>query len=148
MILAFAAPHCLFKNRHPAEMHFYPVVLGGAFALALASREKVRRVPFCASVVAMSMVFAMGWCDKMSTVYVTSGRAKGLMEEIRGQVPDFNTPMEYTVRATTGLRPYSVYSQSPAWCLDHGRALRSFNGWRESKVKIVEEFGREMPIVR
>ena len=39
-------------------------------------------------------------------------------------------------------------SLSPAWCLDHGGALRSLNGWRESKVRIVEEFGREMPIVR
>ena len=139
VILAFAAPHCLFRNHHPAEMHFYPVVLGGAFALALAPMDKVRRVPFCASVVAMSIVFAMGWYDKMSTMYVTSGRAKELMAEIRDKVSDFNAPMEYKVKAVTGLRPYSVYSQSPAWCLDHGGALRCLNGWRESKVKIVEE---------
>ena len=139
VILAFAAPHCLFKNHHPAEMHFYPVVLGGAFALALAPIDKVRRVPFCASVVAMSIVFAMGWCDKLSTMYVTSGRAKELMAEIRDKVSDFDTPTEYKVKAVTELRPYSVYSQSPAWCLDHGGALRSLNGWRESKVKIVEE---------
>lgn len=46
---------------------------------------------------------------------------------------------EYKVKAVTGLRPYSVYSQSSAWCLDHGGALRCLNGWRESKVKIVEE---------
>ena len=139
VILAFAAPHCLFKNHHPAEMHFYPVVLGGAFALALAPMDQVRRMPFCASVAAMCMVFAMGWCDKLSTMYVTSGRAKGLMAEIKGKVSDFNTPMEYKVKAVRGLRPYSVYSQSPAWCLDHGGALRCLNGWRDSKVKIVEE---------
>lgn len=139
VILAFAAPHCLFKNHHPAEMHFYPVVLGGALALALAPIDKVRRVPFCVSVAAMSIVFAMGWCDKLSTMYVTSGRAKGLMAEIKGKVSDFNAPMEYKVKAVTGLKPYSVYSQSPAWCLDHGGALRCLNGWRDSKVKIVEE---------
>ena len=66
-------------------------------------------------------------------------RAKGLMAEIKGKVSDFNTPMEYKVKAVKGLRPYSVYSQSPVWCLDHGGALRCLNGWRESKVKIVEE---------
>lgn len=139
VVLAFAAPHCLFKNHHPAEMHFYPVVLGGAFALALAPIDTTRRMPFYASVAAMCMVFAMGWYDKMSTMYVTSGRAKGLMAEIKGKVSDFNTPTEYKVKAATGLKPYSVYSQSPAWCLDHGGALRCLNGWRESKVKIVEE---------
>lgn len=43
------------------------------------------------------------------------------------------------LKAVTGLKLYSVNSQSLEWCLDHGGALRCLNGWRESKMKIVEE---------
>ena len=139
VVLAFSAPHCLFKSHHPAEMHFYPVVLGGAFALALIPLDEIKRIPFSFAVMSMVLVFAIGWCDKMATIYVTSSRAEKLFGKIKEDVADFNVPLEYTARVDKGIVRYSVFSQSPVWCLDGGRALRSLNGWRDAKVKIVEE---------
>ncbi len=139
VISAFAAPHCLFKNHHPAEMHFYPVLLGGAFVIAITPLDKIRRVSFSIAVVAMGIVFALGWYDKLSTIYATSSRAERLMADIKGTVSDFNRPFKYVVKVDEDLVPYSVFSQSPAWCLDYGRALRCLNGWRESKIVIIEE---------
>lgn len=139
VILAFAAPHCLFKNHHPAEMHFYPVVLGGALALALVPMSECKRIPFGLAIVLMATVFAIGWWDKMTTIYVTSARAEALFEKIKSEVKDFGMPSEYVIKADPDGVRYSVFSQSPAWCLDHGRALRCLNGWREPMLKIVEE---------
>jgi hypothetical protein len=139
VVLAFAAPHCLFKNHHPAEMHFYPVVLGGAFALAMITMGELRRIPLSVAVVLMVTVFAIGWCDKMVTIYATSARAEKLLANIKDEVKDFNVPKEYAVKADKNMVRYSIFSQSPAWCLDDGRALRCLNGWRETQVKIVEE---------
>ena len=76
IIFVFAAPHCLFKNHHPAEMHFYPVVLGVALAVALISLDYAKRIPFIVSVVSMCAVFAIGWFDKMTAIYESSERAK------------------------------------------------------------------------
>ena len=139
VVVAFAAPHCLFKNHHPAEMHFYPVVLGGAFALAMMPWDGMKRIPFSLAVVSMAGVFAIGWCDKMATIYTTSARAEKVLANIKAEVKDFDAPMAYAVQADKDVVRYSVFSQSPAWCLDSGHALRSLNGWRESKVKLVEE---------
>ena len=143
VIIAFAAPHCLFKNHHPAEMHFYPVLLGGAFVIAITPLDKIRRVPFGIAVAAMGIVFALGWYDKLTTIYATSARVERLMADIKGEVPDFNRPFEYVVKSDEDLVRYSVFSQSPAWCLDYGRALRCLNGWRESKIVIIEERQRD-----
>ena len=139
VIVAFAAPHCMFKNHHPAEMHFYPVLLGGAFTLAMIPLNETSRVPFSSSVILMTAVFAIGWCDKISTIYASNAKAERLLSKIKADVWDFNVPKEYTVKANKDEMRYSVFMQSPAWCLDYGRALRSQNEWRESKVTIVEE---------
>ena len=139
MILAFAAPHCLFKNHHPAEMHFYPVVLGTALAIAIIPMDYAKRMPFIVSVVSMCAVFAIGWFDKMTSIYESSARAKALLAEVRDSVADFSVANEYRVKSTPEVARYSVFSQPATWCLDNGRAFRCLNGWRESKLVLVEE---------
>ena len=139
VILAFAAPHCLFKNHHPAEMHFYPVVLGTALAIALIPIDYAKRMPFIVSVVSMCAVFAIGWFDKMTSIYESSARAKALLAEVRDSVADFSVANEYRVKSTPEVARYSVFSQPATWCLDNGRAFRCLNGWRESKLVLVEE---------
>ena len=139
VILAFAAPHCLFKNHHPAEMHFYPVVLGTALAIAIIPMDYAKRMPFIVSVVSMCAVFAIGWFDKMTAIYESSARAKALLAEVRDSVADFSVATEYRVKSTPKVARYSVYSQPATWCLDNGRAFRCLNGWRESKLVLVEE---------
>lgn len=139
VVLAFAAPHCLFKNHHPAEMHFYPVVLGGALLVGLLPVAAQRTKFFGCAAGIMACLFAVGWGDKLLHIYDTNGRAKALLAEIKASGKDLNTPSEYTVKSDPELVRYSVFSQSPAWCLDYGRALRSENGWRDSRVKIVEK---------
>lgn len=139
VILAFAAPHCLFKNHHPAEMHFYPVVLGTALAIANIPMDYAKRMPFIVSVVSMCAVFAIGWFDKMTSIYESSARAKALLAEVQQSVADFSAPSEYRVKCAQEVASYSVFSQPAIWCLDNGRAFRCLNGWRESKVVLVEE---------
>ncbi len=139
VILAFAAPHCLFKNHHPAEMHFYPVVLGTALGIALIPMDYVKRIPFIVSVVSMCAVFAIGWFDKMTAIYASSARAKALLAEVRDSVPDVSLAKEYRVLSAPEVVRYSVFSQPATWCLDNGRAFRCLNGWRESKVVLAEE---------
>lgn len=139
VILAFAAPHCLFKNHHPAEMHFYPVVLGTALAIAIIPMDYAKRIPFTVSVVSMCVVFAIGWFDKMTSIYKSSARAKALLAEVRDSVVDFSMANEYRVKSTPEVARYSVFSQPAVWCLDNGRAFRCLNGWRESKLVLVEE---------
>ena len=139
MILAFAAPHCLFKNHHPAEMHFYPVVLGTALAIALIPMDYSKRMAFMVSVVSMCAVFAIGWFDKMTSIYASSARARALLAEVQQSVADFSAPSEYRVKCAQEVASYSVFSQPAIWCLDNGRAFRCLNGWRESKVVLVEE---------
>lgn len=139
MILAFAAPHCLFKNHHPAEMHFYPVVLGTALAIAIIPMDYAKRMPFIVAVVYMCAVFAIGWFDKMTAIYESSARAKALLAEVRDSVADFSVATEYRVKSTPEVARYSVFSQPATWCLDNGRAFRCLNGWRESKLVLVEE---------
>ena len=139
MILAFAAPHCLFKNHHPAEMHFYPVVLGTALAIAIIPMDYAKRMPFIVSVVSMCAVFAIGWFDKMTSIYESSARAKALLAEVRDSVADFSVANEYRVKSPLEVARYSVFSQPATWCLDNGRAFRCLNGWRESKGVLVEE---------
>lgn len=139
VILAFAAPHCLFKNHHPAEMHFYPVVLGTALAIANIPMDYAKRMPFIVSVVSMCAVFAIGWFDKMTSIYESSARAKALLAEVRDSVVDFSMANEYRVKSTPEVARYSVFSQPAVWCLDNGRAFRCLNGWRESKLVLVEE---------
>lgn len=139
IILAFAAPHCLFKNHHPAEMHFYPVVLGAALAIALIPLNNGKWVPFMASVVSMCVVFTIGWFDKMTAIYESSERAKALLAEIRNSVSDFSTPSVYRVKYAPEVVRYSVFSQPAIWCLGNGQAFRCYNGWRESKLVLVDE---------
>ena len=139
VIAAFAAPHCLFKNHHPAEMHFYPVVLGTALAISLTPLDYAKRIPFIVSVVSMCAVFAIGWFDKMTAIYASSERARALFEEVRQSVADFSAPSEYRVKSVHEVARYSVFSQPATWCLDNGRAFRCLNGWRESKVVLAEE---------
>ena len=139
VILAFAAPHCLFKNHHPAEMHFYPVVLGTALAIALIPVDYAKRMPFIVAVVSMCAVFAIGWFDKMTAIYESSARAKALLAEVRDSVADFSVATEYRVKSTPEVARYSVFSQPATWCLDNGRAFRCLNGWRETKLVLVEE---------
>lgn len=139
VILAFAAPHCLFKNHHPAEMHFYPVVLGTALAIAIIPMDYVKRMPFIVAVVSMCAVFAIGWFDKMTAIYASSARAKALLAEVRDSVADFSAANEYRVKSTPEVARYSVFSQPATWCLDNGRAFRCLNGWRETKLVLVEE---------
>ena len=139
VILAFAAPHCLFKNHHPAEMHFYPVVLGTALAIALIPMDYSKRMAFMVSVVSMCAVFAIGWFDKMTSIYASSARARALLAKVQQSVADFSAPSEYRVKCAQEVASYSVFSQPAIWCLDNGRAFRCLNGWRESKVVLVEE---------
>lgn len=139
VILAFAAPHCLFKNHHPAEMHFYPVVLGTALAIAIIPMDYAKRIPFIVSVVSMCAVFAIGWYDKMAAIYASSARAKALLAEVRDSVTDYSVPAEYRVKSASDVSRYSVFSQPATWCLDYGRAFRCLNGWRESKLVLVDE---------
>lgn len=139
VILAFAAPHCLFKNHHPAEMHFYPVVLGTALAIAIIPMDYAKRMPFIVSVVSMCAVFTIGWFDKMTSIYASSARARALLAEVQQSVADFSAPSEYRVKCAEEVASYSVFSQPAIWCLDNGRAFRCLNGWRESKVVLVEE---------
>lgn len=139
MILAFAAPHCLFKNHHPAEMHFYPVVLGTALALALIPMNYAKRMPVIVSVSSMCAVFAIGWFDKMTAIYESSARAEALLAEVRNSVPVLSVPSVYRVKGAPEVVRYSVFSQPAIWCLGDGSAFRRYNGWRESKVALVEE---------
>lgn len=139
VVVAFAAPHCLFKNHHPAEMHFYPVVLGAALAVALIPINFANRASFIVSVVSMCGVFAIGWFDRMTAIYATNTRAKALLSDVRDSVSNFSVRSEYRVKGETETARYSVFSQPATWCLDNGRAFRCFNDWRESKVVLVEE---------
>lgn len=138
IIVAFALPQCLFKNHHPAEMHFYPVLIGGAFLVALVTVEKRKTWCYRFASVVMVSLFAIGWCDKLVTIYATSERAKTLLAEVRSKVYDYNEKRVFVVKQDTVVPRYSVYLQPAAWCLDYGRALRAENSWRESSVRIEE----------
>lgn len=139
IIFVFAVPHCLFKNHHPAEMHFYPVVLGGALAVALISLDYAKRIPFIVSVVSMCAVFAIGWFDKMTAIYESSERAKTLLAEVTNSVCDFSFSSVYRVKCAPAVVRYSVFSQPAIWCLDNGRAFRSLNAWKEIEFVLIEE---------
>ena len=139
LIFAMALPHCFSRNHHPAEMHFYPVILGGSFAVGIMLRNgcnmRLARLAF----VAMMVVYAIGWCDKICEVYSNSIRAQNLFSSIQAGMSGSKTNRTFVVCKDSAVYHYSVFTQSAAWGLDYGTAFRSLNGWKESKVRIVED---------
>lgn len=139
LIFSMALPHCFSRNHHPAEMHFYPVILGGCLAvgIVLSNGCKIRMARLAFG--AMMVVYAIGWCDKIWEVYCNSARAQHLFSIIQEGISDSETNRTFVVSKDATAYHYSVFTQSAAWGLDYGTAFRTLNGWDESKIRIVEE---------
>jgi len=131
MAAAFAAPHCFFKGHHPAEMHFYPVIFAGAVFVALMSTAAGRMGLRLCSVTSMIVLFACGWCDRLTEVHRHSERTKALFHELAGKEIDFSKPVYFIAEADPNVKYYSVFTESAGHGLYWGKACRALNGWRD-----------------
>lgn len=131
LAIAFASPHCFFKGHHPAEMHFYPVLFAGSVLMALfpCAPEKIKLRYL--SVGAMILLFASGWCIKVSEVRKHSGRTSALFHELSKKKFDYSKPIYFIAEGDPSVKYYSVFTESAGHGLYWGKACRAFNGWRD-----------------
>lgn len=129
--LAFAAPHCFFTGHHPAEMHFYPVVFAGSmFTALLPVAAGQSRIRYC-GIVALAVLFACGWYDRLTEVYRHSERTRTLFLELAKKQIDFSKPVYFIAEVDPNVKYYSVFTESAAHGLYWGKACRAFNAWRD-----------------
>ena len=131
LAIAFASPHCFFKGHHPAEMHFYPVLFSGSVLMALfpCAPEKIKLRYL--SVGAMILLFASGWCIKVSEVRKHSDRTRVLFQELSRKKLDYSKPIYFIAEGDPTVKYYSVFTESAGHGVYWGRACRAFNGWRD-----------------
>ena len=137
IILSFVAPHCFFKHFHPAELHLYSVVIGVSLLAGCVKFSKLQ----CGGVVmgtsCLIILFCIGWVDKITEIYGRSARLRDVMVKIAESGVNVDEPLILVVKDEPLLRCYSVFSQSVIHGLGKNTALRSLNGWRESKAIVV-----------
>lgn len=131
MALAFAAPHCFFKGHHPAEMHFYPVIFAGSMFIGLTPVASGQLLTRCCGTVAMIVLFACGWYDRLIEVHRHSERTRTLFHELAKKGIDFSRPVYFIAEADPNVKYYSVFTESAGHGLYWGKACRALNGWRD-----------------
>ena len=146
MALAFAAPHCFFKGHHPAEMHFYPVIFAGSMFIALMPAAVGQSIARCCGIVAMIVLFACGWYDRLSEVHRHSERTRTLFQELAKTGIDFSKPVYFIAEADPNVKYYSVFTESAGHGLYWGRALRALNGWRDFDYRLVATAEQRMGV--
>lgn len=129
--VVLALPHCFFKNLHPAEMHFYPVLFAGALFIAMGDYGSFGRRLRIALVGTMIVLFAIGWIDKLSEFFAYSARTSALMVDLKAKKLDFAKSVYLVVEDDPAVRHYSCFAQSAAHGIYFGAALRSLNSWRD-----------------
>lgn len=131
LVTALALPHCLMTAHHPAEIHFYPVVFGGAFLVGLAGRAGLSRRGKVVLAGLMAALFAVGWADKLGEAHRRSAETRRRFREIAARGFDYSKPVYFVVDEDASRVGYSVFRQSVAHGLDYGLACRALNGWRD-----------------
>lgn len=129
--VVMALPHCFFKNLHPAEMHFYPVLFAGALFIAMGDYGSLGRRSRIALVGTMIALFAIGWADKLGELFAYSARTSNLLADLKSRDFDFTKPVYLIVEDDPAVYHYSCFTQSAAHGIYFGAALRSLNNWQD-----------------
>lgn len=145
MIGALALPYCCFAGHHPAEMHFYPVVFGGAFLIGTLDLSVSKRALVVSFLGAMVVLFAFGWIDKLGELYCYSQRTRSLLEQLGELEIDYSRPVYFVVEESEAVRSYSSFTQTAMYGTDFGAACRKYNGWRDFERYVV--FGEKVNIL-
>ena len=137
MILAFAAPHCFFKYFHPAELHLYSVVTGVSLLVGCMRFADRQRKGVFMGALCLLVLFGLGWGDKITEIYGRSEKLRVVMDKIAETGANLEVPVAFVVEKERSLRCYSVFSQSVVHGFGENTALKSLNGWRETKAIVV-----------
>jgi UDP-N-acetylmuramyl pentapeptide phosphotransferase/UDP-N-acetylglucosamine-1-phosphate transferase len=137
IILAFVAPHCFFKYFHPAELHLYSVVAGVAIFVGCVRISKREMFGVWSGAVCLMILFVLGWCDKIAEIYDRSRRMEDVLNKIAETRISLESSVAFVVKEDPSIRCYSVFSQQVIHGFGENTALRSLNGWRDTKALVV-----------
>jgi hypothetical protein len=137
MILAFAAPHCFFKYFHPAELNLYSVVTGVSLLVGCVRFADKQRKGVFMGALCLLVLFGLGWGDKITEIYGRSEKLRVVMDKIAETGANLEAQVAFVVEKERSLRCYSVFSQSVVHGFGENTALKSLNGWRETKAIVV-----------
>ena len=137
IVLAFIAPHCFFKYFHPAELHLYSVVAGVAIFLGCVRISEREALGVRLGASCLLILFALGWCDKVTEIYDRSERMRNVMSKIVETGASFEKPVAFVVNEKLLKGCYSVFSQPVTHGFGKNTAFKMLNGWRETKAVLV-----------
>ena len=137
VILAFVVPHCFFKYFHPAELHLYSVVAGVSIFVGCMRISKREKFGVWSGAVCLMTLFAIGWGDKIAEIYDRSRRTESVMNKIVETRISLESSVAFVVKEDPSVHCYSVFSQQVIHGFGENTALRSLNGWRDTKAVVV-----------
>ena len=137
IVLSFAAPHCFFKYFHPAELHMYSIVAGVAILIGCMKFSSGRIFGIYLGAVCFAGLFMIGWVDKIGAIYKRSQRTREVLRKIEEAKVSLEEDVVFVIDEDPSICCYSVFSQSVIHGLGKNKALRSLNGWRDTKAKVI-----------